>query len=362
VAPQRSASAQPVAWASSRNWRSAAAGGQVGSSPGTPDPQPPPAQGRDPGGAAAAAAALRLTAALLRPDNPAALLPPIRARASASITTLAVSLLAALLLPPLGAAAPLAQGSAGRDPASPPDGTSPAAMLLGGTISLEERPQPAAATAAAAAPSGLGPPSRPAAADRAAAEPASPAAESPSASPVQAGQPQPNRENDDPAAATAVPAPSPQPSASGSDLARELVLDRRRRQLLVLEQGRPLRRFPVAVGMPGWETPVGRFQVIEKQADPVWEHPVSGARFQPGPDNPLGSRWIGFHRDCAGRRGFNGQEHLVVEGCVVSGFHGTPNRDSIGRAVSHGCVRLLDEHIRELFELVELGTPVTVVP
>ncbi|WP_396122504.1 L,D-transpeptidase [Cyanobium sp. CH-040] len=123
-----------------------------------------------------------------------------------------------------------------------------------------------------------------------------------------------------------------------------------------------MRRFPVAVGRPGWETPVGQFQVIELVADPIWEHPATGVHVPPGPDNPLGSRWIGFHRDCEGRRGFNGVEVLTVEGCVSSGFHGTPQRDSVGRAVSHGCVRLFDEHVRELFELVQLGTPVTVLP
>jgi lipoprotein-anchoring transpeptidase ErfK/SrfK len=143
---------------------------------------------------------------------------------------------------------------------------------------------------------------------------------------------------------------------------RELVLDRRNRHLMVLENGRELRRFPVAVGRPGWETPVGRFAVIERVADPSWEHPATGETVPPGPANPLGSRWIGFHRDCHGRSGFNGREHLVVEGCVSSGFHGTPNRDSVGQAVSHGCVRLFDEHVQELFELVQLGTPVTVLP
>lgn len=143
---------------------------------------------------------------------------------------------------------------------------------------------------------------------------------------------------------------------------RELVLDRSRRLLLVLERGRELRRFPVAVGRPGWETPVGRFRVIERVAEPTWEHPATGQRVPPGPANPLGSRWIGFHRDCLGRRGFNGREHLVVEGCVSAGFHGTPQRESVGQAVSHGCVRLFDEHVRDLFDLVVLGTPVTVLP
>lgn len=157
-----------------------------------------------------------------------------------------------------------------------------------------------------------------------------------------------------PAGAPALKTPSP-PS-------RQLVLDRRRKVLRVIDGNRVLRRYPVAVGMPGWETPVGQFTVIEKQANPTWEHPASGHLLPPGPENPLGSRWIGFHRDCRGRSGFNGQQHLVVKGCVEAGFHGTPNRASVGRAVSHGCVRLLDEHAKELFDLVSLGTPVIVLP
>ncbi|MFM7733449.1 MAG: L,D-transpeptidase [Cyanobium sp.] len=142
----------------------------------------------------------------------------------------------------------------------------------------------------------------------------------------------------------------------------ELVLERSRRRLRVLEGGREVRSFPVAVGMPGWETPVGRFQVIEMAANPVWKHPARGTIHPPGPSNPLGSRWIGFHRDCRDRSGFNGQEHLQVKGCATAGFHGTNDRSSVGRAVSHGCVRLYDEHVIELFSLVRMGTPVTVLP
>lgn len=141
-----------------------------------------------------------------------------------------------------------------------------------------------------------------------------------------------------------------------------LVLDRRRRFLTVFENGRPLRRFPVAVGMPGWETPVGTFRVLEKTINPVWEHPQKGTLTPSGPTNPLGSRWIGFHQDCQGRSGWDGEQILDVKGCVVTGFHGTPNRWTVGRALSHGCVRLHDEDVRELFDLVTLGTPVTVLP
>ncbi|MFN6132052.1 MAG: L,D-transpeptidase [Synechococcaceae cyanobacterium] len=161
---------------------------------------------------------------------------------------------------------------------------------------------------------------------------------------------------DQPAAGSSVGAiPAPEPSL-------QLVLDRQARLLRVLENGQERRRFSVAVGMPGWETPVGEFQVLEKTRNPVWEHPQTG-RLQPaGPDNPLGSRWIGFHRDCNGRKGWDGDQVLDVKGCVVAGFHGTPHRWTVGRAVSHGCVRLYDEEVRELFELVSIGTPVTVLP
>lgn len=142
----------------------------------------------------------------------------------------------------------------------------------------------------------------------------------------------------------------------------QLVLDRRQRQLMVLDNGQLLRRYPAAVGTVGWETPAGTFQVLEKQVDPVWEHPGNGKTVAPGQANPLGSRWIGFHRDCKPKRGWDGERYLSVNGCTMAGFHGTPHRWTVGRAVSHGCVRLYEEHVQELFELVQVGTPVTVLP
>uniref|UniRef100_UPI004047D48D L,D-transpeptidase n=2 Tax=Cyanobium sp. TaxID=2164130 RepID=UPI004047D48D len=151
-------------------------------------------------------------------------------------------------------------------------------------------------------------------------------------------------------------------AAQAQQSQRVLVLDRRRRQLVVLDDGLEVRRFSVGVGKPGWETPVGHFQVIELVVDPIWVHPATGQAIPPGADNPLGSRWIGFYRDCKSRKGFNGNANLTTHGCVTAGFHGTPNRASVGRAVSHGCVRLLDEQAQDLFGLVQLGTPVTVLP
>ncbi len=144
---------------------------------------------------------------------------------------------------------------------------------------------------------------------------------------------------------------------------RQLVLHRSRRQLVLIDQGQLLARYPVAVGMEGWETPTGRFSVINKVSEPDWNHPQTGEIVPGGTDkNPLGSRWIGFYRDCAGRKGFDGERMLDIKGCTTAGFHGTPHRWTVGHAVSHGCVRLFDEHIQELYGRVRRGTPVTVLP
>ncbi len=104
--------------------------------------------------------------------------------------------------------------------------------------------------------------------------------------------------------------------------------------------------FPVAVGKSGWETPTGEFEVFSQISQPGWTNPFTNEVMSPGPENPLGDRWIGFWTD----------------GNNVIGFHGTPNRDSVGRAASHGCVRMYNEDIRQLFELVALGTRVIVEP
>ena len=115
--------------------------------------------------------------------------------------------------------------------------------------------------------------------------------------------------------------------------------------------------------MPGWETPTGRFKVLEKIDNPVWVHPVSGDRVaDQSSANPLGSHWIRFHRDCRGRDAHDGDQWITIKGCTSTGFHGTPHRWTVGRAVSHGCVRLLNENVSTLYGQVKLGTPVTVLP
>lgn len=125
-----------------------------------------------------------------------------------------------------------------------------------------------------------------------------------------------------------------------------LVLKRSERRVYIYRGDEQVGSYPVAVGKSGWETPLGTWQVNNMQKDPAWEHPFTGEIVPPGPDNPLGERWIGFWT--------NGRSFI--------GFHGTPTRESVGRAASHGCVRMFNEDIRELYNIVELGTPVRVQP
>ncbi|WP_373535946.1 L,D-transpeptidase [Microcoleus sp.] len=123
-----------------------------------------------------------------------------------------------------------------------------------------------------------------------------------------------------------------------------LVLRLRERRVYVYRKNKVQASFPVAVGKQGWETPTGSFKVTHMIKDPVWEHPWTGELVPAGPDNPLGTRWIGFWTD----------------GKNVIGFHGTPTLESIGRAASHGCVRMFDKDAQALFEKVAVGTSVTV--
>lgn len=125
-----------------------------------------------------------------------------------------------------------------------------------------------------------------------------------------------------------------------------LVLKLSERRVYVYQQNQLETSFPVAIGRAGWETPTGTYHVIQMQQNPVWQHPFTGELVPPGTDNPLGARWIGFWTD----------------GTNFIGFHGTPNEDSVGRPASHGCVRMYNRDVTKLFDMVQIGTPVEVVP
>lgn len=127
-------------------------------------------------------------------------------------------------------------------------------------------------------------------------------------------------------------------------LARSVV-DLQRRRVDVYRDDRLLASFAVAIGKPGWETPIGTWKVNDKISKPAWTNFLTGKVMPPGGRNPMGSRWIGFYKDTKGE----------------VGFHGTKDWRSIGRAVSHGCLRMREVDVQKLFELLEVGSIVKVI-
>jgi len=110
-----------------------------------------------------------------------------------------------------------------------------------------------------------------------------------------------------------------------------------------------VKTFPIGIGETENFTPVGQFHIKEKAVDPAWHIPPSlrekhgGERtIPPGPDNPLGSHWLG----------------LSISGY---GIHGTNFPWSIGRLVTHGCIRLYPEDIVHLYPIIPIGTPVNII-
>ena len=134
------------------------------------------------------------------------------------------------------------------------------------------------------------------------------------------------------------------PEENNKVLATHVVLNLKERRVYVYQDDQVIANYRVAIGRPGWETPKGNFSVIQMVEDPQWKNPWNGRVSAPGPNSPLGERWIGFSR----------------EGGKYVGFHGTPGELVMGQAVSHGCVRMRNRDVKELYELVQNGIPVIV--
>jgi hypothetical protein len=112
----------------------------------------------------------------------------------------------------------------------------------------------------------------------------------------------------------------------------------------LFKDGEMVAQYPCAAGRGGC-TPEGTFTVNMKLVDPVWYW--KGQAIPPGPDNGLGSRFIGITSD---------------EYPKGYGLHGTNEPASIGRDASHGCVRMHNEDVEKLYDLVEYGDTVVVGP
>jgi hypothetical protein len=127
-----------------------------------------------------------------------------------------------------------------------------------------------------------------------------------------------------------------------------IVIHRGTNHLHLYRGMKPWRIFTVATGQAVYPTPLGRFEIVVKWQNPWWYPPDSpwakGAKpIPPGPGNPLGTRWMGLSSPGVG-------------------IHGTPDPASLGYSASHGCIRMAIPQAEWLFDHVEIGTPVYIVP
>jgi len=133
--------------------------------------------------------------------------------------------------------------------------------------------------------------------------------------------------------AAAQEAPKPEPK-------QNIVVSIEDRKLALLEDGVVKKVYPVAVGKPSTPSPVGTFTIERRVKNPTYSH--NGKVIPPGPANPVGTRWMG----------------LSIRGY---GIHGTNEPRSIGKAASHGCIRLAQADLEDLYAQVHVGDTVELI-
>ena len=112
------------------------------------------------------------------------------------------------------------------------------------------------------------------------------------------------------------------------------------RKLALVEDGQVKKVYTVAVGKPTTPSPAGTFSIARRVKNPTYSH--NGKTVLPGPGNPVGTRWMG----------------LSIKGY---GIHGTNEPKSIGKAASHGCIRMAKKDLEEMYEMVSVGDTVELV-
>ena len=121
---------------------------------------------------------------------------------------------------------------------------------------------------------------------------------------------------------------------------RRLIVNIPARKIALVEDGKVVKIYSVAVGKKSTPSPTGTFHIASHVVNPTYSH--AGKVIGPGPSNPVGTRWMSL--------GFKGY-----------GLHGTNQPESIGHAASHGCIRMRNHDVEELFQLVRVGDEVDLI-
>ncbi|MBO6675286.1 MAG: L,D-transpeptidase [Rhizobiales bacterium] len=144
-------------------------------------------------------------------------------------------------------------------------------------------------------------------------------------------------------------------SYSGRERPGTIVIDVANRYLYHVQEGGSARRYGIGVGRDGFRW-AGSAVVGRKAEWPTWTPPPAMIRRQPelrewaggmpgGVDNPLGARALYLYR--------GGRDTLYR-------IHGTNAPWTIGQAMSSGCIRMVNEHVEELYDRVRVGSRVIV--
>ena len=129
--------------------------------------------------------------------------------------------------------------------------------------------------------------------------------------------------------------------AAPAQAQKKIYINAASRLMLLYDDDKRLAMYHLGLGKVNTPTPTGYFQINSKEIDPPWINPDDPEYEVPsGPDNPLGYRW------------------MQISGNY--GIHGTNRPESIGGYVSNGCIRMNERDVEELFDAVEVGTPVEI--
>ncbi len=129
-----------------------------------------------------------------------------------------------------------------------------------------------------------------------------------------------------------------------TDVPRQLIIiNRERNELAFFQDGKLVHVYPISTGKSGSPTLEGVFPIVNKIKNrPFYKFNIPGG----DPRNPLGDRWMGL--DIFGTEG------------TTYAIHGNSNPSTIGYHVSNGCIRMYNDDVRSLFELVQVGTLVII--
>lgn len=138
------------------------------------------------------------------------------------------------------------------------------------------------------------------------------------------------------------------PKVTSRNIGKTIIVSLREFKVILYNGAKVEKAYSCAIGMPGHRTPVGTFKVIAKSAHPSWRNPGSAwakgmpQYIAPGYYNPLGLRAL----------------YINSSGIRI---HGTSKTSSMGHAASHGCIRLTNHNVVDIYPRVKVGTPVFIL-